>query len=420
MVCLAFALLPVSAVPTELDAYLRREDAAFAILSEAKRPDESEVRFVSQRWQGNSWRHTLVTRRPADYAGDTAVLFITGDGPRPEDLNLLRLVTGAVRMPVAMLFDIPNQPIWGLKEDDLIAHTFTRYLATGQADWPLLFPMTKAALRAMDVVQKTAPADRPIRRFIVAGASKRGWTTWFVGVSGDRRVAGIAPMVYDNLDLRAQMANQLKTLGGYSVMIQEYTKRGLQGQMDTARGRELTRMVDPFSYRSRLRAPVLVVNGSNDPYWTADSTGLYYDHLPDNRRLLTVPNVGHNLGGGLAAIETIGAFARSIAAGSPLANLRGRVRTTESTYLADTQLSGAQRARIRIWVARSKSQDFRTQRYEVVADRTGTPAEVRSIPFRLEGDDNAAVFVEARFESGGAGYSLSTPTQIFVRNRPRK
>jgi PhoPQ-activated pathogenicity-related protein len=44
----------------------------------------------------------------------------------------------------------------------------------------LRLPMTKAAVKAMDTVtdftQKRGYAS--IKKFMVAGASKRGWTTW--------------------------------------------------------------------------------------------------------------------------------------------------------------------------------------------------------------------------------------------------
>ena len=53
--------------------------------------------------------------------------------------------------------------------------------------------MTRAVVRAMDVVQEICASNhKEVEEFFVAGASKRGWTTW-TGAAVDDRVMGIAP-----------------------------------------------------------------------------------------------------------------------------------------------------------------------------------------------------------------------------------
>ena len=106
--------------------------------------------------------------------------------------------------PVAVLRQVPFQPIFGMREDDLIAHTFEQYVKTGEADWPLLLPMVKSVVRAMDATQvyATDSWDLSIEEFTVTGASKRGWTTWLTAAV-DPRVTALAPMVIDMLNMRA-------------------------------------------------------------------------------------------------------------------------------------------------------------------------------------------------------------------------
>ena len=75
------------------------------------------------------------------------LLFITGGGTggKSDDDHkqafALTRVTGA---RVAVLHQVPNQPLLGDKtEDALIAETFVRYLETKDKNWPLLFPMER-------------------------------------------------------------------------------------------------------------------------------------------------------------------------------------------------------------------------------------------------------------------------------------
>jgi PhoPQ-activated pathogenicity-related protein len=177
-----------------------------------------------------------------------------------------------------------------------------------------LFPMTKAAVRAMDALQSV---DGGLRRFVVTGASKRGWTTWLTGAF-DERVAGIVPVVFDNLRFEAQLPHQLVTWGRYSERIGDYTGRGLAALIHTPRGQELVGEVDPWSHRRRLnRLPKLVVNGTNDPYWTVDAIRLYWDGLGGEKSVLYVPNGGHGISGTARVRDATVAFVDRVGRDGP-------------------------------------------------------------------------------------------------------
>ena len=102
------------------------------------------------------------------------------------------------------------------REDEIIAYTFDKHLNGGEDNWPLLLPMVKSAVRAMDAVQEFLPVKTglDIEDFVVTGGSKRGWTTWltaayddFLENPADHRVKAIVPMVIDVLNIDEQMVH---------------------------------------------------------------------------------------------------------------------------------------------------------------------------------------------------------------------
>ncbi len=408
-----------AAVPGELDAYVSRVDSAFRWKTIGSSTSKLTIELISQRWQGEPWRHELIQVNPrrVEHRGQ-AILVITGGKSNAADLETARTLAEASGMPVVTLFQIPNQPLWGLNEDALIAHTFEQYFKTGDASWPLLFPMSKAASKALDaVVAATAKSRNPLRRFVVTGASKRGWTTWLVGALADRRVVGIAPMVYDNLDIPAQLKHQIDSWGKYSEMIGDYTERGLPDALNSPPGKKLAAMVDPYSYRSKIKCPTLVVNGANDRYWTVDSLSLYWDALRQPKWATIVPNAGHGLGDGKIAFAAIAAFARACAGEftMPLFSCSA-TRTRDGRVEIGWTSSGPRIRELVVWTATSASLDFRDSVWRPSLRVSGTKnfssgaRSKRAIPMP---GSRCALMVEARFTIEGRSFSLCSPVRVF-------
>jgi PhoPQ-activated pathogenicity-related protein len=398
-----------AAAPQELYNYLGKKDASYAYRVVDKDERGQTIELTSQTWQGRPWKHTILIRQPSKtVAKGTGVLYITGDGPREGDIRQLAFVTEVVGLPVAMLFNVPNQPLWDMKEDDLIAHTFERYLATGDANWPLLFPMTKTALRAMDAVQAaTRTSDNPLQRFVVTGASKRGWTTWFVGAARDRRVIGIAPLVYDNLNVAAQMPHQIEQWGKYSEQIEEYTRRGLQAKLTTSEGKKLAQIIDPYAYRSELKVPTLIVIGANDPYWTVDAMRIYWDDLKTPKWAQVVPNAGHDLAGGLEAANTIGAFSRSLAGQFKMPETKIDLRLEGGQGVAIWDEASLSPHDVFAWTAGSESGDFRLSKWSKAPVKADAPR------FELPDAKHVAAFVEIRYRINGRTFGVSSPPKVL-------
>jgi len=124
--------------------------------------------------------------------------------------------------PVAFLFGVPNQPLLGRKrEDALIAETFVRYLQSDDESWPLLLPMTKSLVKAMDAIQRLPCASGTHRALLRRHRRLETRLDGLAHRAADPRVKAIAPLVIDTLNMQAQLPHQLKSYGRYSEMIDD-------------------------------------------------------------------------------------------------------------------------------------------------------------------------------------------------------
>jgi len=379
-----------------------------------------DIQIVSQTWQGIVWEHDLQVILPKDVKPtSTMLLWNTGGKPGVASAALALDLAGKTQAPVAFLFGIPNQPLFeGKKEDALIAETFVRYLKDKNDDWPLLFPMVKSLVRAMDALQEFARKEWKIEvnDCVVTGASKRGWTSWLTAVA-DRRVKAVAPLVIDTLNMRAQLPHQLESYGAYSEMIADYTKRSLVPMPDTPEAKKLWAMVDPWVYRKRLTMPKMIINGTNDPYWTQDALNLYWNDLEGDKWVLYVPNAGHNLRqkreGGKEdtsrAISTLAAFARHQITGKAMPKLAWKHSGEKDVYRLEVESTPAPKA-AQLWVADAPTRDFRKatwKEHEARRDGRMVTGEVK------EPETGYRVFMgECEYEIDGLSYYLSTQVRI--------
>lgn len=417
------ALVSPIAARADLHSYVGKADKAYAWekRSEVRQGGSTivDIHMVSQKWQGITWEHRIFVFLPqkVDYP-DTCTLYITGGDGGDSDRLMGQTIANSTGMPFAILFNIPNQPLFdGNSEDALIAYTFDKFLETGDETWPLLFPMTKSAVRAMDTIQAWAQKDGhpAIKKFVVAGGSKRGWTTWLTAATGDGRVKGIVPIAFNNLNFGAQMPHQIETWGKYSEQIEDYTRRGIQQKSASERGKKLNSMVDPFVYRKALTLPKLIVNGTNDRYWTQDSLNLFWDDLSGPKQILYGVNSGHGMEKSIpATLAAMAAFSRSVASGKPLPVVTWQYRPgTNGSQLAIKGGPSAKSARL--WTATSETKDFRESTWtERTIERTGEEFVGQIV---APSSGYMAVFGEVTMVADGKTYPVSTQVKILGAGR---
>jgi len=342
----AAGALLLAAAPAEqqtaLDRYVGRRDPVYAWKVVGEVPGEGYrthvLELTSQTWRSEPevdravWKHWLSIVRPDQARGGTALLFIGGGAnsdpaPSKPPVRAARIAaeTGTV---VAELGMVPNQPLRfsdsmdrARREDDLIAYTRVKHFATKDDTWLVRLAMVKSGVRAMDAVQEFLASEAggklKVDRFVVAGGSKRGWTSWLVGAV-DPRVTAIMPAVIDALNSEEITRHHFEAYGFFSPALRDYVNHGLfPHKIGTPEYRAVLRIEDPYQYRDRprLRIPKFLINASGDEFFLPDNAQFYYHDLPEEKQLRYVPNAKHNLAGS-DAIESMIAFYQSVVNGT--------------------------------------------------------------------------------------------------------
>ncbi len=430
-----FAWTALAQTQTALDRYVFAPDAHFEwkLVNTIEGDGKYSVyilEMTSQRWLTEAeidkplWKHWVTIVRPREVKGSTGFLFITGGAndskiPAKIDASLVEtaISTGSV---VAELRMVPNQPIHFIGapkptyEDASIAFTWDKFLKTGDEKWPMRLPMTKAAVRAMDAVTQflatEAGGQTVVDKFVVAGASKRGWTTWTTAAV-DPRVVAIAPLVIDVLNVEKSMTHHWRAYGFWAPAVGDYQEKDLMGWMGTPRNKALMAIEDPFSYRQRFTMPKYIVNSAGDQFFLPDSSQFYWGDLPGEKHLRYVPNSDHSLRGSDAAQSMI-AFYDMI--------LRGQARPRYSWKVEGDVIEVTcqdKPTEVKLWQAANPSaRDFRLM--TIKNAYAATPLEPDSAgryvaKLAEPSTGYTASFIELTFPSGGK-HPLKVTTAVKV------
>jgi PhoPQ-activated pathogenicity-related protein len=393
------------------------------------------LEMTSQRWLTEKeverplWTHWLTVVRPSPKPSgeggpkpsgeggpsDVALMFITGgsNDKQPPARPPAWLVeaareTGTVTAELRL---VPNQPVVFTddpahkprSEDDFIAYTWDKYLRTGDDRWPARLPMTKSAVRAMDAITEftSSPAGgaRPVSRFVVSGASKRGWTTWTTAAV-DRRVIAIAPAVIDMLNVEPSFLHHWRVYGAWSDAVKDYVEQGIMDWMGTPQFHALMRIEEPYEYRERLTMPKFLLNASGDQFFLPDSSQFYFDDLRGETHLRYVANASHSLEK-TDALESLQAFYSAIVRGVPRPGMKWRFEDDGSIKVVTTERPDA----VVVWQAVNPA--ARNFRQDAIGDAYVstplTPSGPNTWVARVTKPPSGwtAFFVEMSFPSGG-------------------
>ncbi|MCS6952007.1 MAG: PhoPQ-activated protein PqaA family protein [Bryobacterales bacterium] len=436
------AALAGSAQTTALDRYVAQPDGAYSYRRVQTVGGFGYTAHVleltSQNWRTAAevdrplWKHWVTVFAPASVRTRTALLLISGGSnsetpPAPDvALGLAAVSAGAV---VAELQQVPNQPLRfagetrSRSEDAVIAYSWDKFLRTGDELWPAQLPMTKAAVRAMDAVAAFAASSdgggRTVDRFVVVGASKRGWTTW-LAAAVDPRVIAIIPLVIDTLNVEAAFLHHWRAYGFWAPAVRDYEAAGIMTWMGTPQLRSLLALVDPYFYRNRLTMAKYLIHATGDEFFLPDSSQFYFDDLPEPKYLRYVPNTGHGLNVPATAdvITNALAFFAAVTGGGTLPRFTWEFPSANGIRVRAPDPP----SEVRLWRATNPvARDFR---FETIGPTWLDSTVAATVPGVYEVTVPSppagwtAFFVELTYTSGGLPLKFTTPVRVVPQTLP--
>ncbi|XP_045213280.2 autocrine proliferation repressor protein A-like [Mercenaria mercenaria] len=360
LVLLAVQLFISRGSGTPLDDYVNKPDPTYnyEIIDTFQGPGYTlyTINMTSQTWKPDLqsqpiwWHYLSVTVPDKLDLQNAGFLFIDGGSntnspPKPTDtfVELTTIVAVTTNSVGANLKMVPNQPIVfkadptqkRRTEDAIIAWTWKTFVDQKGADPEILLrmPMTKAGVRALDTMNDLTQKKKgtTVDRFLVAGASKRGWTTWTVGAV-DKRVVAIAPIVMDLLNMQTNLHHYYRALGGWTFAFDDYYNLNFTQDLDSPYIKQMASIIDPLSYNDRYaNKPKLITSTGGDEFFMIDDAKYYFNDLKGPKYLRMVPNAEHSLAGHeIGLLFGIRAFYLSVMRNKPLPEISWNLNTTST------------------------------------------------------------------------------------------
>ncbi|EBV8958319.1 PhoPQ-regulated protein [Salmonella enterica subsp. enterica serovar Typhimurium var. 5-] len=296
----------------------------YSLLEKKQRPGVMLQRFNlnSQTWspQGvvspERWQNGVDIYIP-DSAREKNALVVINNGSNnngsgtpvaPTNFNEEELsrIAIATRTVVISVSNVPNQVLsyqgvtTPLGEDNSVAYSWKLFIGDTHKyqDASLHIPMAASVSQAFRLAKKEL-TQQNINKFIVTGASKRGWAAWLTALSAPD-VGAVVPFAMDLLNTQKSLEHMYQSYGkNWPVAFYPYYNQGIDQQVGTDKFARLMRLEDPLTYLNtdmgdRLKIDKYIINASGDDFYVPDNSHFYYGLLPGSKSLRVVPNSTHN------------------------------------------------------------------------------------------------------------------------------
>lgn len=235
------------------------------------------------------------------------------------------------------------------------------------AEYLARLPMTKAVVRAMDAIQEFVNTLNPniprVYDFLLAGGSKRGWTTWTTAAV-DKRVKIIVPIVMPIVGMHDIIDEMYRVYGEWSFALEDYVEEKVLKYFGKPEFKELEKIVDPLTYIKRYTMIKYVVVAAGDEFFLPDSTKFFWDKLVGPSFLRVLPNAEHTtIGSSISALLSAETLLQRYANKRPLPQFDFKLTYGNETARIVARTSGPFRPTVvKKWWATtlsSEKRDFR-------------------------------------------------------------
>jgi len=360
------------------------------------------LNVTSQKWLDETivnkpiWFHSVYVIVPATIRANfsrNALMWVANkyndvDVPtnnvwKASETNLFVAGTLALQMQtvVAVVYQVPNQylkfaedPLQkNRREDEGVAFSWKHFMDHPDAPvaWAIRLPMAKAVVKAMDATEEflSQTLNKDVSRWLVAGPSKRGWTSYAVAAAVPQRIIGFSSLVLDQADFKKVVEHQYKTLGGWSYAANDYIVNNIFQRMEDPAFERLMALESPFSYLDVLNTiPKLILSCTGDEFAAPDDINLYWDRFgPDSKKTFRLlPNNDHSMEKDVnGVLETLVGWMVLVQADVPKPNYTWNI-AADGTLTVTCDQAWAPAA-VKLWQANTidgnRRRDFRLTQY---------------------------------------------------------
>jgi PhoPQ-activated pathogenicity-related protein len=295
-----------------LEFTITRDEVSESAVRPGKRIRIIHLAFTSQQWHGFVWRHCAHLYLPDEYQPDGKVGIIgvnwqffsqdyerafiqeTGLGTEAE---FAEGVAVDLQIPI-LIFAVPGEDINGMHESDLMGYTMGKLYETGDFTWYGYYPLAKAYLRAITLLQ--CIPDVRAQKAVLFGCSKRGNAVCIASGVDPQRIAGVMAACYPGGNTLYSVAMKFAQLGpDVGGPEEERTGPGylpartLLNSLNTPFGLQMLMCYDPFLWKERIKSSYLVAIGTNDEFFALGSSNEMIKQFHGDKAFLAVDNLPH-------------------------------------------------------------------------------------------------------------------------------